>query len=98
MTFELLRLLQLADLDTLRYALAKCFSPSNPSKKDVINLLRIILAAQWVERHDDYFTPVRGVKLVEIKHLEHEQIVARTRLYYKKHAPEIFKALSDLTI
>ena len=97
-TFELLRLLQLADLDTLRYALAECFSPSNPSKKNVITLLRILLAAQWVERHGDYFVPVRGVQLVEIKHLEHEQLLARTRLYYKKHAPEIFKTLSDLTI
>jgi len=96
MTFELLRLLQLADLETLRYALAQCFS-SNLYKKDLINLLRILIAAKWVERRGQYFAVAEGVKLVEIRHLEHEQMLARTRLHYKKHAPEIFRALTRPT-
>ena len=98
LTFELVRLLQLANLDTIRYAIAKCFDPANPSKKDVTNLLRILQAARWVDRHDEYFFASKGVELVEIKHVEKELLVARTRMYYQKHAPELFKTLTDLAI
>jgi hypothetical protein len=98
LTFGLLQLLQLANLDTIRYAISKCFPPSNPSQKDVTHLLRILLAAKWIGRRDEYFYPIRDVQLIEIKHIERERIIASMRLHFKKHAPHIFETLTDLAI
>jgi len=98
LTFGLLQLLQLANLDTVRYALYKCFSPSNPSTRDVTNLLRILLAAKWIGRHGEYFYALKGIQLIEIKHFEHERIIASTRLHFQRHSSDLFEILINLAI
>jgi hypothetical protein len=92
-TFELLRILRLATLETLRYAIDKCFG-SNPKQRDVRHLLRILLAANYVVRQGEYFFPVPGVLLVDIKNVEIESVLARSQFLYKKHFPEIFTELT----
>ncbi len=92
-TFELLRILRLADLATIRYAIAKCFH-SNPSRREVTHLLRILLAAKYIRRRNEYFAPVPGILLIEIKNTEIDTVLARSRFLYEKSSPEVSLALS----
>jgi hypothetical protein len=90
--FELLRLLRLADVKALRHALVICFS-GNPPYKEVKHILRILLAAKFIERDGDYFKVVSGLTLVEIEHLEIEKVFAQVNLFYQKYSTELYEAL-----
>jgi hypothetical protein len=90
--FELLRLLRLADLKTLRHALVVCFR-GNPPYQELKHILRILLAAKFIERDGDYFKAVGGLSLIEIEHLEIEKVFAQVNLFYQKYSTELFEAL-----
>ena len=90
--FEILRLLGLANLKMLRHVLTTCFGGS-PNYQEIKHLLRILLAARYIERQAEYFRPVTGLKLIEIEHLEIEKIFAQVQFYYQKHPKDIFNAL-----
>src|SRR5207249_4718917 len=92
--FEMLRLLRLADIETLRDALVTCFG-GNPTYQELENLLRILLAARFIQQKDeDYYKVVAGLTLVEIENLDVEVIFAHVALFYENNATELFKALS----
>jgi hypothetical protein len=93
--FELLRMLQIADLNTLRFAMSECFE-SNLKAKEVKHLLRILLAASYIVRDREYFKAIPGVLLVDIEHFEFEKIVAQARYFYEKHVPDLYVALTGL--
>ena len=92
-TFEMLRLLRLADLQTLRQALVACFG-GNPRNQELHHLLRIMLAAQFIERHHAYFRVVSTVTLVDIEHLETELLFAQIQFFYQKYSIELYEALA----
>jgi hypothetical protein len=91
--FEVLRLLRLADLKTLRHALAVCFG-SRPQSQELTHLLKILLAAKFIQRHAEYFKVVAGLNLIEIDHFEVERIFASVHLFYQKHSKELYDAVS----
>jgi hypothetical protein len=93
--FEILRFLRLADLKTLRRVLVYCFG-GNPKNKELIHLLRILLAAKFIERHEIYFKVIPGMNLMEIEHLEVETVFLQFNHFYKHNSPEIYKALHQV--
>lgn len=78
--FEMLRMLRLADLKSLRHALTVCFG-SSPQVQELKHLLRILLAARYIERQADYFVPVTDLNLVEIERFEVEKVFAQVQFY-----------------
>jgi len=94
--FELLRLLRLADLRTLRHALVVCFQ-TNPRYAELKHILRILIAAKFVERDGDYFKVIGGLSLVEIEHLEIEKVFAQVNLFYEKYSHELYEALPGVS-
>jgi hypothetical protein len=90
--FEVIRLLRLADLKTLRHVLVVCFK-GNPPYSELTHILRILLAAKFVERDGDYFKVVGGLSLVEIEHVEIEKVFSQVNLFYQKYSTELFEAL-----
>ena len=90
--FEMLRMLRLADLKTLRHALVACFG-GNPPYQELKHLLRILMAAKFIERDANYFKVVGGLSLVEIEHFEVEKVFARVNLFYQKYSKELYEAL-----
>lgn len=96
--FEIVRLLQLAELTTIRHALKDCFG-GNPKYQKLKHLLRILLAAGYVQRATpdaQYFKVTAGLKLVEIEHLEVERVFAQVLFFYQKHARELYEVLSGV--
>jgi hypothetical protein len=93
--FALLRFLRLADIENLRHAIITCFG-GNPPYRELEFLLRILLAAKFVQQNERYFQAVAGVNLVEIENLEMETVFARVTLFYEDNATELFDALSEL--
>ena len=93
--FEMLRLLRLADIGTLRHALVACFG-GNPTYQELESLLRILLATKFIQQDEDYYKVVAGLTLIEIENLEVEVIFARVGLFYEKHSTELFEALSEV--
>lgn len=91
--FEMLRLLRLADLRTLRQALVTCFG-GNPRYQELQHLLRILLAAKFIQRSDAYFRVTPEVTLVEIEHFEIERLFAQINYFYQKHSKELYEALA----
>jgi hypothetical protein len=94
--FEMLRLLRLADRKTLRHALVKCFG-GNPRDQELTHLLRILLAAKFIKRQEEYFKVETGLNLIEIEHVDIEQLFSWVTLFYETHSPELFDALSEVT-
>lgn len=90
--FETLRLLRLADQKTLRHVIVACFG-GNPPYTEIRHILRILLAAKFIERYGDYFKPTSGLSLVEIEHFEVERVFAQVNLYYQKYSSELYEAL-----
>jgi hypothetical protein len=92
--FEVLRLLRLANLRTLRYALRTCFGGS-PQRQELKHLLRILLAAKFIQRdrETEYFRTAPGLTLVEIEHLEIERVFAQVQFFYQKYSRELYDAL-----
>jgi hypothetical protein len=90
--FELLRLLRLANLKTLRFALRSCFD-ANPQSSELTHLVRILLAAKFVRREAEYFKVVPGMNLIEIEHLEIERVFAQVHFFYQKYAKDLYDAL-----
>lgn len=96
--FEMLRLLRLADVKTLRHALVECFGGS-PRNQELKHLLRILLAAKFIQRDQndaEYFKVVGGLNLIEFDHYEIEKIFAQVTLFYYKYSPELYAALSGV--
>lgn len=93
--FEILKLLRLADLKTLRHVLKVCFD-GNPQYQELKHLLRILLAAKFIRRESEYFKVVAGLNLIEIEHLEIEQLLARVQFFYQKHSKELYNALPEV--
>jgi len=95
--FEVLRLLRLATLKTLRYVLRECFG-GNPKKAEVKHVLRILLAAKFIQRagETEYFTTIPGINLVEIEHLEVEKVFAQIQFFYQKYSKELYDALPEV--
>lgn len=95
--FEVIRLLRLADLKTLRYVLRACFGGS-PQKQELKHLLRILLAAGFIQRSQDteYFTTVPGLALVEIEHIEIERVFAQVQFFYQKYSRDLYDALPEV--
>ncbi|HLG16429.1 MAG TPA: retron St85 family effector protein [Blastocatellia bacterium] len=94
--FEILRLLRLADLKTLRHALKACFG-GNPPYAELTHLLRILLAARFIQRKGEYFKVVAGLDLIEIEHLEVDKVSAQIGYFYQKYSKELYDALSEVT-
>jgi hypothetical protein len=90
--FELLRLLRLADLKTLRIVLRACFD-ATPQYSELTHILRILLAARFIRREAEYFRVVPGLNLIEIEHLEVERVFAQVNFFYQKYAKELFDVL-----
>jgi hypothetical protein len=92
--FEVLRLLRLADLATLRQVLQACFN-GNPRYQELKHLLMILLAAKFIRRdaESEYFTTIPGVHLIEIEHLEVEKISAQVLFFYQRYSKELYDAL-----
>jgi len=92
-----LRLLRLANLKTLRYVLRACFGGS-PQKQELKHLLRILLAAKFIERNQEteYFRTAPGLTLVEIEHLEIERVFAQVQFFYQKYSRELYDALPEV--
>lgn len=93
--FEMLRLLRLADLKTLRHALVVCFG-GNPRYQELKHLLRILLAAKFIQRDAEYFKVVGGLKLIEIEHLEIERVFAQVNFFYQKYSKDLYDALPEV--
>ena len=94
--FEVLRFLRLANLATLRETLVACFG-GNPKNQDLKHLLRILLAAKFIQRRDDgFFMVTPEVALLDVEHLEIEQVFAQIDFFYKKHSPELYEALTEI--
>jgi hypothetical protein len=95
--FEVLRLLRLADLKTLRYVLRVCFGGS-PQKQELKHLLRILLAAKFIQRNQEteYFKTAPGLTLVEIEHLEIERVFAQVQFFYQKYSRQLYDALPEV--
>lgn len=93
--FEMLNLLRLADIKSLRHALVACFG-GNPTYQELRNLLRILIAAKFIKQVDDYYRVVAGVNLIKIEHLDVEVVFASVSLFYEKHATVVFEALSEV--
>ena len=95
--FELIRLLRLADLDAIRRVVKGCFG-GKPESDELKRLLRILLAAKFIQRDGEspYFKVVAGLDLVEIEHLEVEQVFARISSFYEDHCPELHSALPNV--
>jgi hypothetical protein len=96
LTFETLRLLRVADLNTLRHVIHKCFG-GNPKYRELTHILRILLAAKFIQRHGEYFKPVPGVDLIEIENLEFERVLAQVQFFYRKYSKELYDALPAAT-
>ena len=94
--FEMLRLLRLADLQTLRRALVTCFG-GNPRYQELRHLLRIQLAAKFIQRNGAYFMVTPEVTLVEIEHFETERLFAQIHYFYQKHSKELYEVLAGTT-
>ncbi|MBZ5523197.1 MAG: retron St85 family effector protein [Acidobacteriia bacterium] len=94
--FEILRLLRLADIHTLRYVLKACFG-GDPQHEQLKSLLRILQAARFIQREEQYFKVVAGIDLVDIKHFEIERIFAQVTLFYLRHSKELYDALLEAT-
>lgn len=84
--FEMVRLLEPVDINTLRYAIAKCFR-TNQTSKDLRHLLRILMALNYVERirAHDYFRIVPGTIIADFEKVDRETVVARVKEHYAKH-------------
>jgi len=95
--FEVLRLLRLADLKTLRYVIQACFG-GNPKNQELKHILRILLAANFIRRDREYFRPTPGVDLIEIEHLEVERVLAQVQFFYQKYSKELYDALPEATV
>jgi hypothetical protein len=95
LVFEVLRLLRLATLKTLRYVIRACFG-GNPKNQELKHILRILIAAKFIRRDEEYFAPVPGIDLVEIEHLEFERVLAQIQFFYKTHSKELYDALSEI--
>ena len=93
--FETLRLLRLAELTTLRHALVTCFG-GNPRYQELRHLLRILIAARFIERHGAYFKAVPNLTLIEIEHLEIETVFAQVNFFYQKHSKDLYDALAEV--
>jgi hypothetical protein len=91
--FETLRLLRMADMKTLRYALNACFD-GKPQNQELTQLLRILLAAKFIQRDAEYFRTAAGLNLIEIEHLEVEKVFARVQFFYQKYSRDLYDALS----
>jgi hypothetical protein len=94
LVFEVLRLLRLANLKTLRYVIRACFG-GNPKNQELKQLLRILIAAKFIQRDAEYFKPVPGVRLIEIEHFEIERLFAQVQFFYKKYSKELYDALPE---
>jgi hypothetical protein len=90
--FELLRLLRLADLKTLRYAVKACFD-GNPTHHEFKHLIRILLAAQYVEREGEYFKTVGDIALAEFDHFDGAALSAQVMFFYQRHSQDLYRAL-----
>ncbi|HXI24802.1 MAG TPA: retron St85 family effector protein [Pyrinomonadaceae bacterium] len=93
--FEVLRLLRLAELKTLRHALVTCFG-GNPRNQELKHLLRILLAAKFIERDGEFFRVVAGLKLIEIEHLEIEKVFAQVNFFYQTYSKDLYEALPEV--
>ncbi len=94
--FEVLRLLRLATLKTLRIVLRACFDAA-PQNSELTHILRILLAAKFIRREAEYFRAVPGLNLIEIEHLEIERVFAQVNFFYQKYAKELFDVLPEVT-
>lgn len=95
--FEMLRVLRMADVKTLRHALVECFG-GNPRNQELKHLLRILLAAKFIKRDKkeaEYFKVVAGLNLIEFDHYEIEKVFAQVTLFYYKYSPELYESLSE---
>lgn len=92
--FEILRLLRMANLKTLRFAIRMCFG-GNPQYAELRHLLRILLAAKFIVREGENFRTVAGISLVEIEHLEVERVLAQVQFFYQKYSKELYDSLGD---
>lgn len=97
--FEILRLLRMANLRTLRFALYTCFG-GNPKYAELKHLLRILLAAKFISRDGDgeHFKTEPGVSLIEIEHLEVERVFAQVQYFYQKYSRELYELLPDVQL
>jgi len=95
--FEVLRLLRLADVKTLRYVLQECFGGS-PKYQELKHLLRILLAAKFIQRQGDtqYFKVTPDLVLVEIEHLEVEKMFSVVNFFYQKYSQELYGFLQEV--
>ena len=92
--FEMLRFLSLANIETLRHVLVSCFG-GNPRYQELIHILRILLAANFIERYDlEHFKVVPGVTLIEIEKHEAAEITAQILFFYQKHCAEMYDAVT----
>lgn len=93
--FEILRLLRLADLRTLRHVLRTCFG-GNPKYQELTHLLRILIAARFIRREAEYFRTLPEVNLVEIEHFEVERVFAQVQFFYLRYSKDLYDALPGI--
>lgn len=94
--FEVLRFLRLANLRTLRETLVACFD-GNPRNQELKHILSILLAAKFIQRREDgFFKVTPEVALLYVEHFDIEQMFAQIDLFYKKHSPELYEALTEI--
>lgn len=94
--FELLRLLRLANLQNLRVAVVACFR-GNPTYNELKHILRILIAAKFIERDGEYFKVVGGISLVEIENFEVEKVFAQVNVFYQRYSNELYEALAGVS-
>ncbi|SRR6266567_2678710 len=94
---EVLRLLRLADFKTLEHAISVCFE-SKPPPQELSDLLRILQAAKFVHRDEEapYFRVIGGPRLIEIKNVDIDEILAGVTLFYQQYSPRLLKALQEV--
>jgi hypothetical protein len=94
---EILRLLRLADFNTLRHAISVCFN-TNPQLQELADLLRILQAAKFVQKDKEapYFRIVGVANLIEIENVDIDKILASVTLFYQREASHLLKALQEV--
>ena len=93
---EILRLLRLADFNTLEHAISVCFD-GNPQRQQLSDHLRILQAARLVHKSPEtpYFRAMAGTNLIEIENVDLDEILASVTLFYQKYSPGLLDALRE---
>ena len=96
-SFEVLRLLRLADFKTLGHAISVCFQ-KNPQPQELSDLLRILQAAKFVDRRGEspYFRVIAGPNLIEIDNVDINEILADVTLFHQQYSPRLLEALQEV--